>query len=437
MNKILKAGASSLLILLICFSIGEAMLRIYPAAIPVHYLVKFPPLLRSEIAAARGLPTVNSRQVLARDDDGPPLYLFKPDIKINHGYKDVNAVNPQHTDQVGFCNPQPNVFNNSQIDIIALGDSFTWCVAVEPRETWPFRLGTIVKQSTYNMGIPGIGIYEQLQILKGLALHKKPESVIINIYEGNDFRDAIKFWAYRERTSDEATNTKAHDDNNSNSSATFADASYFYQTLVTSAGLILFSNQDMKKGAHQKFAAKKPLSPKKPGKYGQLEQALMSKPIFPDFRYYLDFGTEKISFNQGNGDLDEANHAFALWKGYGHLSVFDQALRDFVKMSRQYGFKPIISYTPAAYSAYRKQVRFIERPLLEIMPFYSSVQRTYFNDRAKEFGYNFIDLTPALQLAAKTLGPKKLLYFPINRHLTPEGHEVIARELAARIETID
>ena len=44
------------------------------------------------------------------------------------------------------------------------------------------------------MGVGGIGPYEYVQVLKQFGLQRRPRIVIMNIYEGNDLRDTLRYW---------------------------------------------------------------------------------------------------------------------------------------------------------------------------------------------------------------------------------------------------
>ena len=115
-----------------------------------------------------------------------------------------------------------------------------------------------------------------------------------------------------------------------------------------------------------------------------------------DFRYFLDFGDEEVPFNIENTDLDEVVHARALWNSTVKLAdVFDEALRNFVKLSNENGFTPVVTYSPSAYTTYAEYVRFADTDLEPIMRAYSKMQREYFSRSANRFGYHFIDLIPA------------------------------------------
>ena len=64
----------------------------------------------------------------------------------------------------GFCNRN---YNSKNIKIIAVGDSFTFCTAVEPENAWPKMVSNeLSANQILNLGYPGSGPFEYNLILK-------------------------------------------------------------------------------------------------------------------------------------------------------------------------------------------------------------------------------------------------------------------------------
>jgi hypothetical protein len=80
-------------------------------------------------------------------------------------------------------------------------------------------------------------------------------------------------------------------------------------------------------------------------------------------------------------------------------------------------------------------VKFQDPELAELMPWFSRVQRDFLQANSHALGYRFVDLTPALQQAAREYGARDLLYVPTNVHLSQVGNEVVARALADVLAT--
>lgn len=400
--------------LLVTSLLVEAILRLFPVVIPAALLVHFGPGLRAQIAAGR-FPTVDEAVPFVRDDGGFPFSVWKPFAKINYSFRDIGSVNTVTMDEMGFCNA-PNTYSQAKIaqlksaqanslEVVVLGDSFIWCTAVHPEETWVAQLGQQTGLSTYNLGEPGTGLYEHLQLLKRFGLPKQPKVVILSIYEGNDLRDALKYHTYRATGQVEGE-----------SSPVAAAPAWQRVPLLGRYGYLWNSL-----GAIATQWQRTEASPSGARKEDEDNE---------NFRYQLNFKTGSVPFNLENGDRDEVTHAKMLANREVSLELYSEALTQFMKMAQAHDFIPIVTYTPSAYTAYAKVVAFDQAGLATTLSAYSQQQRDFFADRAAALGYEFIDFTPVLQtLATDYNSAEKLLYYPTNRHLTRYGHAAIAESL--------
>ena len=385
----------------------EISLHLLPGAIPLGFLKKYEAGLRLEIAQRRGLPNQSQVWILERDDGGPELKLFKPFSTIEMRYRDAETVEKMELDANGFCNALPDGgYAAPQIDIVTIGDSFTWCQALGPAATWTTQLSQLLGRPAYNLGRGGVGAYEYLQILKHFGLPKSPEIVVMNIYEGNDLRDAVRYWGHAdpERRGGAAAldrRTRAPVDN------ALGRHSYAYNLLAVAAAKLA------KEVAEGLDAIR--------GREGPREI---------DFRYRIRLADGEVGFNASNSDTDEVDYAYGVLEGRVDLGVFDRALRDFAELGRQRGFLPVVSYSPAAYTAYRDAVVFEDETLAQPLAAYSDALRAYFARAADEFGFVFVDPTEAMRAAAVDDRREDLLYFPTNLHYTPAGHRLLAEQLA-------
>lgn len=156
-----------------------------------------------------------------------------------------------------------------------------------------------------------------------------------------------------------------------------------------------------------------------------------------DFRYDLVFPDGSVPFNQRNADVDEVDFARRLQAGTLSLELLVEALEDYVGLSEEHGFVPVVAYTPAAYTTYQGFIRFAQSDLEELMPWFSQQQRGMLQHQAPRLGFVFVELTPALQEAAPAFDTREnLLYFPSNLHLTAQGHEIIARALQDELNAL-
>jgi hypothetical protein len=171
----------------------EFGLRAFPAElIPVGWLKRFQAEIRPEIAERLALPNRAQMWELPRDDGGPPLQLYKGGTRTRQRFSSEET-SIVVRDAQGFCNSSYDSSDRSHIDVIIMGDSFTTCVSADPDESWMGRIGQLTGLSVYNLGKGGIGPYDYLQIFRHFGLPKSPRFALMNIYEGNDLRDAVRY----------------------------------------------------------------------------------------------------------------------------------------------------------------------------------------------------------------------------------------------------
>lgn len=396
-----KLAALAVGLLFACGAL-EAGLRLAPETISPRLLILFEPGLRERIASGR-LPVKSDAAWIERDDGGPTFYILKPNtriISIDHTETD------RVSDEIGFCNPPGSYADHERIDIIALGDSFTFCHEVYDVETWPYRLGELTGRSTYNLGRPGSGLSEYLQLLRHFGLEKRPRVVVMNVYGGNDLRDAAYLAEYvsaRER-GEELGEVKpalpwlTH--------GALGRRSYGLNLLGAFASRVVARD---------------------PAEY--LRAGI-------DFEYTLELDDGPLPFNVENRDLDEV--AFARRLARSELSIeelWDPPLRRFAALSREHGFVGVITYTPSAHEAYGARTRFDDPSIQPELAALSAAQRGYLARRAPELGLLFHDFTPALQDATRRATEADLLYDARSVHYTAEGHATVARSLARFLES--
>lgn len=186
----------------------EGLLRARPGLIGREVLLEFERGLRAEIADRRGLPLKQARRCLApqeRGDGGPELCLVAPgfEYRLEADPEDraLGALERLPHDARGFCNP-PAAALRARADIVAIGDSFTWCMAVTPEQTWPAALEARTGIPSYGLGVPGVGLHEYVEILTREGVALAPRVVVVGVYGGNDLRDALRFAEHRDAADD-------------------------------------------------------------------------------------------------------------------------------------------------------------------------------------------------------------------------------------------
>lgn len=409
MPKALRPLALAGLWLLITAACLELGLRLLPQAVPLSVLSRFDPSLRSAIAARRELARAADTWLLPRTDGGPPdrMWFFKPGTRVTSHDREEGVVEHVTLDENGLCNAPYDLYESPRFDVVALGDSLTWCTAVRPEEAWPARLQALTGLSTYNAGMSGRGLYEYLQILDHFGLPKHPAVVVMAVYEGNDFRDAHRFQRALVGAGDEDEG---------------AVCAFAWQ-----AACSLHAALDATPLRRHSYAYNL-LS----GSIHLASYAARKSEI--DFRYEVHFSDGAVlEFNSDNGDRDEVQYARWLVGGQLGTGLFDRALEAFAASSREHGFVPVLVYLPSAYTAFEGMSRFEDPAIEATLRAYSGSLREYFARRSSELGLRYIDTTPAMQAASRVEPSQRRLYFRTNVHLTQQGHELVARLVAQEL----
>ena len=90
---------------------------------------------------------------------------------------------PGH-DRLGYRNPDVP----DSVDILTIGDSFTYGYAALAEASYPRQLEKLTGRSVYNGGVPNYGPCEYKLVLDDL-LRLRPKVVILGIHTGNDLGD--------------------------------------------------------------------------------------------------------------------------------------------------------------------------------------------------------------------------------------------------------
>jgi hypothetical protein len=372
--------------------LGEAVLRLFPALIDVSVLDRFHPSLRSEVALRLGLPVSAERKKISaaqRNDGGPDFYIYRPGAKKIYMIDEVDlqagGVPVLQLDRKGFNNPLEKA-DRPTADIVMIGDSFTFGSIQGASNTFSARLEKLTGLTTYNLGIGGIGLYEYIELYRLFGASLKPRMVVMNIYEGNDLRDAVRYSNY-------TSGTGVFKRKKQPAGGLFA-GSYVLAFLKSSIELAVKS---------------------------------ISRSVEIDFHYDVVSQGRKVAMNIANGDMDEVEHARSIAAGKINYDVFDAALAAFARLAEKDSFIPVVSYLPAAYSAYRHDIRFGDVQVGRDVLRNADAQRAWFKQAAIRHQLHFIDMTEVFVQAVK-IGP--LTHFPANVHFTGEGHKVAADTLA-------
>jgi len=96
---------------------------------------------------------------------------------------------PLRTDAEGFRNNA----TREDIEVAALGDSFTDALTMPIEAAWTSELERIIGLPVQNYGTAGFGPQQELLVLEDYALRHRPRVVVLAFFAGNDIRDAEAF----------------------------------------------------------------------------------------------------------------------------------------------------------------------------------------------------------------------------------------------------
>jgi lysophospholipase L1-like esterase len=129
---------------------------------------------------------VNYGQWLYSERANPNAWIFEEHpyvvaLPIGNKSYSVNGVEIHHN-SLGFRGPE---FQNkgAKKRIVTIGGSTTYCVDVSDKDTWPYRLETLLGNDyeVLNLGMPGHSTAEHLYLLGSLVPRLEPDIIIMQI----------------------------------------------------------------------------------------------------------------------------------------------------------------------------------------------------------------------------------------------------------------
>ena len=84
----------------------------------------------------------------------------------------------------------PEVGPKRGLRVLALGDSFTFGVGAEQEETWPARLSEILGAEVLNAGAPGFGVPDAVAWYEAHGKQLDPDVIVLTVFLANDLQDA-------------------------------------------------------------------------------------------------------------------------------------------------------------------------------------------------------------------------------------------------------
>lgn len=122
--------------------------------------------------------------------DTSPFVKFRADTVVrSQGFRgnDEEFAYEWRTDRRGFKNA-PEIATRDQVDVVALGDSFTEGMGVATEFTWPARLSQ-AGFPTYNLGVQGYAPSQLAGAFQGYGLSLRPRIVVIGYCAGTFARE--------------------------------------------------------------------------------------------------------------------------------------------------------------------------------------------------------------------------------------------------------
>lgn len=297
----------------------------------------------------------------------------------------------------GFCNETYDLDNEH---IISVGDSFTYCTQLTPNDSWIKNIfKNLDKKKAINMGLPGIGPDQYNEILRGTA-NKNTKLIIYAYYEGNDLRDMLKSF-----------NLNKNEDKKN----------------------LLTENNKLK------FYIKKIF-----GEFYSINYALALYRVNFLYKKNINFKYTRISSNQtfnfGNSDLDEVEHAKFINPKFNknsknNIVIFSNLLSknffEATEIARINKSIIVFIYIPSAYTAFGNDVKFHDQDVGKLVKNYSLISQKIFSDTCKNYKLYCINaVTSFINYNQKNQIPS---HFPWNVHLTKNGHKIISKEIKSYI----
>ena len=117
-----------------------------------------------------------------------PIDLLMPELERDEWLQLRIPANSGGHDEWGFRNSGVP----KAAKIVAIGDSNTYGIAANHKNSWPRQLAKQTGDEVYNMSLGSYGPLQYLRLLETKALDLNPEVILIGLYFGNDFYDAFR-----------------------------------------------------------------------------------------------------------------------------------------------------------------------------------------------------------------------------------------------------
>jgi hypothetical protein len=343
-------------------------------------------------------------------------------------YPDAPAGYPEFpvvltTDANGFRNQQML----DEYDMLAIGDSFVAGSHVSDDQAWVDLLRKRLGKSIYNLGVSGSDLTVYFNNFISLGRKLQPKTVLVMLYEGNDFRDAppLPKMAGNKKN----TNTPAEPVDKTATIGFLAKSSPVTKGLRRLTGEVL-----------AKVGRDNPV----PG-YAETVGFMPLAVDTPKGKQHYSFDPKRLRYLVDASEQDFA--ASSDWR-----NVRD-ALEQFVMLSKKDNFRLVIVYAPSAPHVIMPLVE-DKIPAQQLLNFSQSkkkkieidaesykkqvfsrldAEENVWRNWCNETGVECVSTSLALRDAAAA---GRQVYFTYDQHWTPEGNAVTADVLAHYLSVV-
>jgi hypothetical protein len=401
---------------LISFLICEFFLRLKPNILSDKVIFNFPHgEVREEIF--KKVFNIDKEKIeYLIDENGKKIPLYQNNIDWRAHEKDIEwGAKSIAFYKKGFCEPEIEKLINQSDNLtnaIAVGDSFTYCYSLSHENSWPSMLGNLqnkIETKVYNLGIKGQGPYQYNEILKKY-INKNTKYIFVGFYEGNDLRDTLKYLDPKKKQNFNFKEIK--DKSLRDYISSFIKSSYLVN-FVYAAGV--------NKIYHKIFGINK------------------TKVNIQNLEYkYVNQG-RVVNFNLENVDTDElfyANKIYELKNPENYLNdKYFQPLSNLKETAEKFKSKIFLVYIPSSYNSFGDNIVFNNKKHKFLLSNFSKVQRKVLRILCKKLDINFIDTSDGIK-DYNISNPKILSHFPVNVHLTSNGHNLVKEIIINKLNKI-
>ena len=384
--------------LFLVFIIAEFFLRTFNQLIPSSLIYYYPGTsVKKEIAQKRNLMS-KSKVEYIKDEFHKlkkiplPQSSFNRPIEIEDLKDGVTELNFYKN---GFCNKK---INTNKKNIIAIGDSLTWCTAVKPEHTWIKNINILIsnKFEKINYGVACVGPFEYTRVLRKF-INPNTKLIIVMFAELNDVRDL------------HTTNRIYNGKNNVKKKY----EGKIYKLLVNYIGKSHLINY--------LWASSKSIG----------LNIILKKFDKYDYKYFRKINDEIIAYNINNNDLSDIETAEFIISNknndYVH-NLWKKNMIDMNRIAKQNNSKILFLYSPIAAIAFGNQTIFNDKRIGAKIKTASNIQQKLFKEICDKNRFYCLNLTKYyVEYNKFNIKPS---HFRGNLHLTPDGHAIVSDALS-------